>query len=76
MIIVHVVKKKRCSTVLKQELKLLKMSTSVFKFFLKLVNGEKIRARAFVANCCNYIYIYLLISLMYIFKVMAQKRND
>ena len=52
------------------------MSTSVFKFFLKLVNGEKIRARAFVANCCNYIYIYLLISLMYIFKVMAQKRND
>ena len=33
---VHVVKKKRCSTVLKQELKLLKMSTSIFSFQFRL----------------------------------------
>ena len=30
------------------------MSTSVFEFVLKLVNGEKKNASAFVAKCCNY----------------------
>ena len=30
------------------------MSTSVFEFVLKLVNGEKKNASAFVAKSCDY----------------------
>ena len=69
---VHVVKKKRCSTVLKQELKLLKTSIFNFQFRLETFQWRKDKSEGIR---CKLLQLYINIAFN-IFKVMAQKRND
>ena len=58
---VHVVKKKRCSTVLKQELKLLKMSTSIFNFQFRLETFQWRKDKS-EGTRCNLLQLYINIA--------------
>ena len=58
---VHVVKKKRCSTVLKQELKLLKMSTSIFNFQFRLETFQRRKDKS-EGTRCKLLQLYINIA--------------